>query len=84
VNKAKDEGILNLPVNVGYSSDFPILQYADDTLLIMEVCPRQLFALKAILNTFDSSTGLKVNYSKSLMVPINVNPERLQHLSTTF
>jgi hypothetical protein len=40
VNKAKDEGILNLPINVGYSSDFPILQYADDMLLIMEACPK--------------------------------------------
>jgi hypothetical protein len=40
VNKAKDEGILNLPINVGYSSDFPILQYADDTLLIMEACAK--------------------------------------------
>jgi hypothetical protein len=84
VNKAKNEGILNLPVNVGYSSDFPILQYADDTQLIMEACPRQLFALKAILDTFASSTSLKVNYSKSIMVPINVSPDRLQHLAATF
>jgi hypothetical protein len=50
----------------------------------MEAYPRQLFTLKAILNTFASSTRLKVNYSKSLMVPINVNPERLQHLAATF
>jgi hypothetical protein len=84
VNKAKNEGILKLPTNVRYSSDFPILQYIDDTLLIMEAHPRQLFALKAILNTFASSTGLKVNYSKSIMVPINVSPDRLQPLAATF
>jgi hypothetical protein len=24
----------------GYTSDFPIIQYVDDTLLIMEACPR--------------------------------------------
>jgi hypothetical protein len=58
-------GLLNLPINVGYTSDLPIIQYADDTLLIMEVCPQQLFVLKAILNTFVDSTSLKVNYSKS-------------------
>jgi hypothetical protein len=40
VNKARTEGILNLPINVGYTQDFPIIQYADDTLLIMEACPR--------------------------------------------
>jgi hypothetical protein len=58
-------GLLNLPINVGYTLDLPIIQYADDTLLIMEVCPQQLFVLKAILNTFVDSTSLKVNYSKS-------------------
>jgi hypothetical protein len=40
VNKAKIDGILQLPINVGYTQDFPIIQYADDTLLIMEACPR--------------------------------------------
>jgi hypothetical protein len=94
VNKAKDMGLLRIPLNerskkriplnVGYTTDFPIIQYADDTLLIMEACPQKLFVLKALLNTFADSTGLKVNYSKSSMVPINFNPKRLNHLATRF
>jgi hypothetical protein len=84
INKAKETRQLRLPIQVGYTSDFPILQYVDDTLLIMEAYPQQLFALKAILNTYVDSTGLKVNYAKSIMVPINVPPERLAHLATTF
>jgi hypothetical protein len=40
VNKAKTEGILQLPINVGYTQDFPIIQYADDNLLIMKAYPR--------------------------------------------
>jgi hypothetical protein len=84
VNKAKDMGLLRVLVNVGYTSDFLIIQYADDTLLIMKACPQQLFVLKALLNTFAKSTGLKVNYSKSSMVPINLSPERLNHLAATF
>ena len=40
--------------------------------------------LKAILNTFAESIGLKVNYSKSMMVPMNVSEQRLQHLANTF
>jgi hypothetical protein len=83
MNKAKDNGLLKLPLHVGYTTDFPIIQYADDTLLIMESCPQQLFALKAIPNTFAASTGLKVNYFKSNMFPINVPPERLSHLVAT-
>jgi retron-type reverse transcriptase len=39
INKAKDMGLLRLPINVGCTSDFPIIQYVDDTLMIMEACP---------------------------------------------
>ena len=84
INKAKDLGILKLPIPLGYTSDFPIIQYADDTLLVMEANSRQLLALKSLLYTFGESTGLKVNYSKSFMVPINLNQERLHHLARTF
>jgi hypothetical protein len=68
INKAEEMGLLILPILVGYSLDFPIAQYVDDTLLIMEACPQQLLVLKAILNTFADSTGLKVNYAKSSIV----------------
>jgi hypothetical protein len=77
-------GILRLPLNVGYTSDFPIIQYADNTLLIMEACPLQLFTLKAILNTFVDSTRLKVNYSMSSLYSINIYEERLNYLTATF
>jgi hypothetical protein len=84
INRAKDNGILKLPTQVGYTNDFLIVQYADDALMIMEACPRQLFALKAILNTFTDSTGLKVNYSESCIYHINLAQERLVHLAATF
>jgi hypothetical protein len=84
INKAKNACLLRLPINLGYTSDFPILQYADDTLLIMEVNSQQLMVLKSILNTFADSTGLKVNYAKSSMYPINISQEKLQHMSATF
>ena len=73
-----------MPVPLQYSSDFPILQYADDTLINLEGCGRQLFILKALLNSFALSTGLKVNFQKSMMVPINISPEKLKHLALTF
>jgi hypothetical protein len=60
------------------------MQYVDDTLLIMEACPLQLFALRAILNTFANSTRLKVNYSKSSMYPISISEQRFNHLAATF
>jgi hypothetical protein len=81
VNKAKDLGLLKLPIPLQYSDDFPILQYAHDTLIIMKGCGRQLFILKALLNSFAASTGLKVNFSKSMLVPINMTDARANLLA---
>jgi hypothetical protein len=52
--------------------------------MIMEAISQQLFALKDLLNNFAESIGLKVNYSKSYIYPINISQERLAHLATTF
>jgi hypothetical protein len=75
LNKAKDLGLLILMIPLQCSTDFPILQYADDTLIIMDGCARQLFFLKALLSFFSESIGLNVNFHKSMMVPINT-PQR--------
>jgi hypothetical protein len=76
--------LLQLPLTENCGQDFLIVQYADDTLLIMEACPKQLFFLKAVLNSYATSTGLRVNYNKSSLYPINVNPEKMEILSRTF
>jgi hypothetical protein len=60
------------------------MQYADDTLIILEASATQLFFLKGILQSFSDSIGLKINFSKSMMVPINVSNEKLDHLARTF
>jgi hypothetical protein len=84
VNKACDCGILRLPLPNNCGPDFPIIQYADDTILIMEACPRQLFFLKAMLNSFADSTGLHVNYHKSNIYPISVTDQKMEILANTF
>jgi hypothetical protein len=84
INKAKDCGILKLPIPFSCGFDFPIIQYADDTIMILEACPRQLFFLKAMLNSFADSTGLHVNYNKSNIYPINVSEQKMAVLANTF
>lgn len=83
LNKATQLGHLKLPIPAP-SPHFPIIQYADDTLIVLEASAPQLFFLRGILQSFSDSTGLRVNYSKSMMVPINLNNERLVHLARTF
>jgi hypothetical protein len=39
INIAKDMNLLKLPIPLQSSSDFPMVQYADDTLIIMEADP---------------------------------------------
>ena len=48
LNVAKNNGLLSLPIPLNHSQDFPILQYADDTLIIMEAKLDQLAALQDI------------------------------------
>jgi hypothetical protein len=83
INDAMHRGLLSMPLP-RCGPDFPIVQYADDTLLIMEACPRQLLTLKALLNSFADSTGLKVNYHKSNIYPINVETGKMENLASTF
>ena len=47
-NDASCHEKLNLPITLSYTSDFPVLQYVDDTLIIMESCRNQLNALKSL------------------------------------
>jgi hypothetical protein len=42
--------------------DFPVIQYADDTIVIMEACPVQVTLLKNLINEFADATGLRVNF----------------------
>jgi len=77
-------GLLNLPIPMQTNTDFPIIQYADDTLIVLEGDTRQLMFLKSVINTFSEATGLKVNLKKSMMLPINVSDQKLDFLANTF
>jgi hypothetical protein len=83
VNELVHLGKLSRPIETN-DMDFPIVQYADDTLLIVPADKDQLQALKEVLNKFSQSTGLKINFDKSQMVPINVPEEILEQLAEVF
>lgn len=79
VNKEKDMGMLKLPRQQDYGWDSPIVQYADDIIMILEACPRQLLFLNAILNSFTVLIGLMVNYHKSNIYMINELHQKMEH-----
>jgi hypothetical protein len=64
--------------------DFLILQYADDTLLIMEANQKQPLFLKSLFHTYEMAFGLRVSYAKSSIILINVDEEKMKILAETF
>jgi hypothetical protein len=46
------------------------LLYADDTILFCEAHPEQILYIRMVLTCFEAVTGLKVNMTKSEMVPV--------------
>jgi hypothetical protein len=52
----------------------PVIQYADDTLLILRAGRSQVRRLKTILDLFSQATGLHINFHKSTFVPVGGVP----------
>jgi hypothetical protein len=54
------------------------LQYANDTLLFLEKDVSVAFNLKWILTCFEQIFGMRINFHKSELIPINIDAEELQ------
>ena len=67
------------------SDDLPclVIQYADDTLIILRGDTQQLQRLKDILVSFSSFSGLHINFDKSTFIPMHVSDEDAQIMAST-
>jgi hypothetical protein len=57
----------------------PVLQYADDTLLLVRGEPSDIARLRTLLDEFASTTGLLINYNKSTAVQIHMDEDTVAH-----
>uniref|UniRef100_A0A2N9HB31 Reverse transcriptase domain-containing protein n=1 Tax=Fagus sylvatica TaxID=28930 RepID=A0A2N9HB31_FAGSY len=57
-------------VAIGEGLGVSLLLYVDDTILFCDACPEQLSYIRRVLTCFEAATGLRVNMSKSEMMPI--------------
>jgi hypothetical protein len=62
----------------------PIIQYADDTRILLWVEDKQVCHLQHILETFATTTGVHINFQKSTSVPLHVNDVRAAELAVLF
>jgi hypothetical protein len=84
INHEYAQGTLIPPFPQNPSTPFPIVQYADDTIIGMKACEFQLLILKDILLKVTLSNGLKVNFHKSCLVPINIDDNHASLLANAF
>ena len=59
------------------------LQFADDTLIMCRPCESDLGYLRCVLLLFEAMSGLRVNLSKSSIIPIGEIPN-IHHLASFF
>ena len=82
VNKAYRDGMLSAPIPI--RRDYPIIQYADDTIVILPANKHDLKVLKDILNVYAAFTGLNKYFHKSSMIPVNVPQTEIEELAAMF
>ncbi|WVZ92388.1 hypothetical protein U9M48_038459 [Paspalum notatum var. saurae] len=66
----KNDTAIRHPVNPQLPCS--VLQYADDTLIVMRGDTLGVAQLKGLLDQFSLATGLKINYSKSVAIPMHM------------
>jgi len=59
-----------------------MLQFADDTLFFCKETTQNVMVLKSILRCFELASGLKVNFHKSRLAGIGVQPTTIHRYST--
>jgi hypothetical protein len=76
INHEYELGRLLPPFPQNPDMPFPIVQYADDTILVLHASESQLGVLKDVLRKIELSSGLIVNYHKSCLLPINIDNDK--------
>jgi hypothetical protein len=84
IKKAKHEGLINGLVTHLVDEGVSILQYADDTILLLEDSLENTRNMKFILCLFEQVSGLKINFHNSEFFCLGDARERSQQYSEIF
>lgn len=80
INKAISLDLLK-GFQVSTDLSYPILQFADDTILLCEKSWENVWVIKSIFQCFELISGLKVNFIKSKIMGLNINRRFLESAS---
>ena len=56
----------------GYEVRISYLLFVDDTIVFCDAVQEQVFHILKVLSCFEAVTGLRVNLTKSEMVPVEI------------
>ena len=80
INEACRAGQLQLPIP-SHDNNYPVIQYANDTILVFPACPNQARVLKQILLDYATSAGLKINFHKCEVVAMGMGLDESQEVA---
>lgn len=67
INDYHQRNLLSLPITAVGDSDYPGIQYADDTMMVFPACPAQTVTMKNILIDYTASVGPNIDFQKSIL-----------------
>lgn len=82
--KASDRNLVKGLGHSIYPGGVISLQYADDTIMFVDKDPSLAANLKWVLTCFEQVSGMRVNYDKSELIPINLEDDELNSLADVF
>lgn len=71
IQQASRDGLLSHPITPNLTC--PVLQYADDTLILIKGYVQAMRTVKSILDQFSIATGLTINLHKSTLVSMHLS-----------
>ena len=82
LDKAKAAGhILGITPHVVEGGGVSLLQYADDTIIMMQGSEAEIANLKFLLLCFQHLSGLKINFAKSEVMVLGYSPSESQSIA---
>ncbi|KAJ3703362.1 hypothetical protein LUZ61_007067 [Rhynchospora tenuis] len=77
-------GLAPQPLTPKLPQPYYLFQYADDTIIFSSATESAVRNLKQTLDLFSSISGLRINFAKSSLVPLNLDTHTLQQIEQVF
>lgn len=82
--KAADHGLIKGLITDIVPQGVVNLQYADDTIIFLDQDVQKAKNMKWVLTCFELMSGMRINFHKSEMIPLNLDKPQTNDMTTIF